>query len=46
MDALFFLLALGAFTLLRGISPEKRAELLLRFEYKLHEWGFIDYPNI
>ena len=46
MDVILFLLAIGVFTVVRGIPEDKRRELLLRFEFKLHEWGFIDYPNI
>ena len=45
MEMIFFLLALGVFSVLRKMPEEKRAELLLRIEHKLHECGFIDYPG-
>ena len=44
MEALFFLLMLGVF-LIKKIPKEQKMKILLRIEYELHKWGFIEYKD-
>jgi len=45
METLFFLLILGAFILLKQIPKEQKKQILLRIEYELYKWGFIEYKD-
>ena len=45
METLFFLLMLGVFILLKKIPKEQKKQILLRIEYELHKWGFIEYKD-
>jgi hypothetical protein len=45
METLLFLMVLAGFIIIRGLSKEQKEQLLLRIEYELYKWGFIEYRD-